>query len=110
MYECCYETFGIKGLAPDELDFILVATITPDFNTPAVACQVQGNIGAHQAFAFDISAACAGFVYALSLAEKLIRTGSKKGSSLAVKCCQRSWIGKIVQPQFYLETGQAGCF
>ena len=68
-----------RGLAPDELDFILVATITPDFNTPAVACQVQGNIGAHQAFAFDISAACAGFVYALSLAEKLIRTGSKKG-------------------------------
>ena len=40
--------FGIKGLAPDELDFILVATITPDFNTPAVACQVQGNIGAHR--------------------------------------------------------------
>ncbi|WP_313538978.1 beta-ketoacyl-ACP synthase III [Enterococcus sp.] len=64
---------------PEELDFILVATITPDFNTPAVACQVQGMIGATNAFAFDISAACAGFVYALSMAEKLIRTGSKKG-------------------------------
>lgn len=63
----------------EELDFILVATITPDFNTPAVACQVQGNIGACHAFAFDISAACAGFVYGLSMAEKLIRTGSKKG-------------------------------
>ncbi|OTN76197.1 hypothetical protein A5886_001274 [Enterococcus sp. 8G7_MSG3316] len=66
-------------IAPEELDFILVATITPDFNTPAVACQVQGKIGAVNAFAFDISAACAGFVYALSMAEKLIRTGSKKG-------------------------------
>ncbi|WP_430612220.1 beta-ketoacyl-ACP synthase III [Enterococcus sp. DIV0876] len=67
------------NIAPEELDFILVATITPDFNTPAVACQVQGMIGAANAFAFDISAACAGFVYALSMAEKLIRTGSKKG-------------------------------
>lgn len=63
----------------ESLDFILVATITPDFNTPAVACQVQGAIGAVNAFAFDISAACAGFVYALSMAEKLIRTGAKKG-------------------------------
>lgn len=66
-------------LSAESLDFILVATITPDFNTPAVACQVQGAIGAVKAFAFDISAACAGFVYALSMAEKLIRTGAKKG-------------------------------
>lgn len=66
-------------LSAESLDFILVATITPDFNTPAVACQVQGTIGAVNAFAFDISAACAGFVYALSMAEKLIRTGAKKG-------------------------------
>lgn len=68
-----------SGLDPQELDFILVATITPDFNTPAVACQVQGNIGAFNAFAFDISAACAGFVYAMAMGEKLIRTGAKKG-------------------------------
>jgi len=61
-------------LSAESLDFILVATITPDFNTPAVACQVQGAIGAVNAFA-----ACAGFVYALSMAEKLIRTGAKKG-------------------------------
>ena len=66
-------------LSAESLDVILVATITPDFNTPAVACQVQGAIGAVNAFAFDISAACAGFVYALSMAEKLIRTGAKKG-------------------------------
>ncbi|MBX9116404.1 ketoacyl-ACP synthase III [Enterococcus casseliflavus] len=66
-------------LSAESLDFILVATITPDFNTPAVACQVQGAIGAVNAFVFDISAACAGFVYALSMAEKLIRTGAKKG-------------------------------
>lgn len=64
---------------PEELDFILVATMTPDFATPSVACQVQGNIQAVNAFAFDISAACSGFVYAMAMAEKLIRTGGKKG-------------------------------
>ncbi|MEG0293339.1 beta-ketoacyl-ACP synthase III [Enterococcus sp.] len=62
-----------------ELDFVLVATMSPDYNSPSVACLVQGAIGATNAFAFDISAACAGFVYALSMGEKLIRTGSKKG-------------------------------
>lgn len=63
----------------EELDFILVATMSPDYNSPSVACIVQGAIGARNAFAFDLSAACAGFVYALSMAEKMIRTGSKKG-------------------------------
>ena len=53
--------------------------MSPDYNSPSVACLVQGAIGAINAFAFDISAACAGFVYALSMGEKLIRTGSKKG-------------------------------
>ncbi len=68
-----------RSLQPEELDFILVATMSPDYVTPSVACQVQGNIQANNAFAFDLSAACSGFVYALSMAEKLIRTGSKKG-------------------------------
>lgn len=62
-----------------DLDFIIVATMTPDYGTPSVACLVQGNISATKAFAFDISAACSGFVYALSVAEKLIRTGKKLG-------------------------------
>jgi 3-oxoacyl-(acyl-carrier-protein) synthase III len=68
-----------SGTSAEELDFILVATMSPDYNSPSVACMVQGAVGAHRAFAFDISAACAGFVYALSMAEKLIRTGSNKG-------------------------------
>lgn len=68
-----------SGKKPDEIDFIIVATMTPDFGTPSVACQIQGRIGAHQAFAFDISAACSGFVYGLSVADKLIQTGKKIG-------------------------------
>ncbi|MBO0424035.1 3-oxoacyl-ACP synthase [Enterococcus plantarum] len=68
-----------SGKNAEELDFILVATMTPDYGTPSVACLVQGSISANQAFAFDISAACSGFVYALSMGEKLIRTGKKLG-------------------------------
>lgn len=68
-----------SGNNAEDLDFILVATMTPDYGTPSVACLVQGSISANQAFAFDISAACSGFVYALSMGEKLIQTGKKLG-------------------------------
>ncbi|KAF1296832.1 3-oxoacyl-ACP synthase [Enterococcus sp. JM4C] len=68
-----------SGIQPEELDFIVVATMSPDYTSPSVACQVQGMIGAKNAFAFDISAACSGFVYGLSIAEKFIRTGSQYG-------------------------------
>lgn len=64
---------------PEEISFIIVATMSPDYHSPSVACLVQGAIGATNALAFDLSAACAGFVYALSMGEKLIRTGSGKG-------------------------------
>ncbi|MBO0449917.1 ketoacyl-ACP synthase III [Enterococcus sp. MJM12] len=66
-------------VAADELDFIIVATMTPDYATPSVACIVQGAIAARNALAFDLSAACSGFVYALSLAEKLLQTTAQKG-------------------------------
>ena len=59
----------------DELDFIIVATITPDSMMPSTAARVQANIGAHHAFAFDLTAACSGFIFALSMAEKLISSG-----------------------------------
>lgn len=63
----------------NDLDFIIIATMTPDYHTPSVACMVQGAIQATNAYAFDISVACSGFVYALSLANKLIQTGAKCG-------------------------------
>ncbi|MGO2628796.1 MAG: beta-ketoacyl-ACP synthase III [Enterococcus italicus] len=62
-----------------DIDFIIIATMTPDYHTPSVACMVQGAIQATNAYAFDISVACSGFVYALSLANKLIQTGAKCG-------------------------------
>ena len=64
----------------EEIDFIVVATITPDSLMPSTAARVQANIGASRAFAFDLTAACSGFVFALSTAEKFLSSGQfKKG-------------------------------
>lgn len=74
--EVAKQLLAKSQLDPAELDFIIVATMTPDFATPSTACLVQGAIGAKNAFAFDMSAACSGFVYALATAEKFLRSGS----------------------------------
>ena len=63
------------GITGEELDFIILATITPDSMMPSTAARVQANIGAKKAFAFDLAAACSGFVFALSTAEKFIASG-----------------------------------
>ncbi len=64
--------------SPEEIDLVITATMTPDYSTPSTACIVQGGIGAVNAFAFDINAACSGFVYALSIADKYIKSGTCK--------------------------------
>lgn len=64
------------GIKPNEIDAIIVATLTPDYPWPATACLVQRKIGAPQAFAFDISAACSGLVYAMSVAHGMIVGGT----------------------------------
>lgn len=60
------------GIQASDIGLIIVATITPDTPTPATACYVQQQIGAHRAVAFDISAACSGFLYAMKIAKRLI--------------------------------------
>jgi 3-oxoacyl-[acyl-carrier-protein] synthase-3 len=64
------------GIRAEQLSAIVVATLSPDYPWPATACTVQQAIGAPQALAFDISAACSGFVYGLNVAEGLIAAGS----------------------------------
>ena len=61
-----------------ELDLIIVATSTPDFIFPSTACLLQAKLGNQGAMAFDVQAVCSGFVYALTVAEKFIRSGSHK--------------------------------
>jgi 3-oxoacyl-[acyl-carrier-protein] synthase-3 len=63
------------GLAPEDVDLLIVSTATPDRWLPATACDVQALIGATNAVAFDVSAACTGFLYALTVAEGYISTG-----------------------------------
>ena len=66
------------GLSSEDIDLIIVATVTPDMAFPSTACIVQKNIGAKNAVAFDIEAACSGFLYGLAIGEQFIRTGMYK--------------------------------
>ncbi len=65
-----------RGIAADEIEVIIVATVTPDMLFPATACLVQDKIGAHHAWGFDLGAACSGFVYALQVGAKLVESGA----------------------------------
>lgn len=67
-----------KGLNPEEIDVIIVATVTPDMFFPATACIVQQNIGAKNAWGFDLSAACSGFLFALRTGASLVESGAYK--------------------------------
>ncbi len=66
------------GKSTDEIDLIIVATTTPDRVFPSTACLVQQRLDIHGCAAFDVQAVCTGFVYALSIADKFIKTGSAK--------------------------------
>ena len=65
-----------SGVDPELIDFIIVATVTPDSMMPSTAARVQAQVGATNAFAYDLTAACSGFVFALSTADKLISSGA----------------------------------
>ncbi len=67
-------------LKPQDLDLIIIATVTPDMHFPSTACFVQANLGAKNAICFDISAACAGFVYAIVVAQQFIARGAYKNA------------------------------
>ncbi|GAV12074.1 3-oxoacyl-(acyl-carrier-protein) synthase 3 [Paenibacillus sp. NAIST15-1] len=66
------------GISAEELDLIVVATVTPDMSFPSTACLVQKRLGATKAAAFDLSAACSGFVYGLANASNFIAMGTYK--------------------------------
>jgi len=67
-------------LAPSKVELIIVGTISPDSNFPAVACLVQKELGAKHAVAFDVSAACSGFLFALTTAKKYLECGMYKNA------------------------------
>ncbi|HEX4021252.1 MAG TPA: beta-ketoacyl-ACP synthase III [Acidobacteriaceae bacterium] len=76
--EAARKCLAERGIGPEEVEVIIVATVTPDMLFPATACLVQDKLGAKGAWGFDLSAACCGFVYALQVGAKLIESGAQK--------------------------------
>ena len=67
-----------RGIGPEEIDVIIVATVTPDMFFPSTACLIQEKTGATKAWGFDLSAACSGFLYALVTAAQFVEAGTYK--------------------------------
>ena len=77
-FEAAQKALEMAGVAAADLDLMIVATSTPDFVFPSTACLIQGRLGNRGATAFDVQAVCAGFAYALTVADKFIASGSHK--------------------------------
>ncbi|MEB3328999.1 MAG: beta-ketoacyl-ACP synthase III [Candidatus Sericytochromatia bacterium] len=79
LWELCVpaarRALSVAGIAPEDLDLIVVATSSPDHPMPSTAALLQAALGAHRAAAFDLEAACTGFVYGLAVGSQFIRTG-----------------------------------
>lgn len=75
--EAARRAMTAAGVKPEEIDLIVVATVTPDMFFPSTACFVQKKIGASNAVCFDISAACSGFLYALQIARHFLNAGTR---------------------------------
>jgi 3-oxoacyl-[acyl-carrier-protein] synthase-3 len=74
--EAVRRLMALRAMAPDEVDAILVATVTPDMLFPATACLIQDQLKLGRAWGFDLSAACSGFLYALTTGAQLVATGA----------------------------------
>jgi 3-oxoacyl-[acyl-carrier-protein] synthase-3 len=76
--EAARQALAMAGVEANTLDMIIVGTVTPDYRCPSCAVIVQDRLGAKNAVAFDVSAACAGSLFALNVADKFIRSGAAK--------------------------------
>jgi 3-oxoacyl-[acyl-carrier-protein] synthase-3 len=77
-YHAAVRALEAAGVEASELDLIVLGTTTPDLIFPSTACLIQHRLGANGCPAFDVNAACSGFVYALSVADKFIRSGAAR--------------------------------
>ncbi|MFC3002329.1 beta-ketoacyl-ACP synthase III [Falsiroseomonas tokyonensis] len=75
----CRAALAQAGASAADVDAVIVATATPDSAFPSTAARIQGALGVTRGFAFDLSAACTGFIYALSVADAMIRIGQARG-------------------------------
>ena len=77
-YHAAMRAMEAAGIDASQIDMIVVGTTTPDLIFPSSACIVQSKLGVHGCMAFDVNAACSGFIYALTIADKFIRSGAAK--------------------------------
>lgn len=77
-FEAATRALAAAGVKPEELDLIVLGTTTPDIIFPSTACLLQHRLGANGCAAFDVNAACSGFIYALGVADKFIKSGAAK--------------------------------
>ena len=77
-YQAALRALESAGVQPSEIELIVVGTTTPDLIFPSTACLIQHRLGAEGCAAFDVNAACSGFIYALTVADKFIRSGAVK--------------------------------
>ena len=76
--EAAKKLLAAKGVRPEEIELIVLASVTPDMFFPATACLIQDRLGAKNAWGFDLSAACSGFVYALTVGAQFVAAGTHK--------------------------------
>ncbi|MGA7917982.1 MAG: beta-ketoacyl-ACP synthase III [Candidatus Acidiferrales bacterium] len=76
--EAARKLLAARGVNPEEIDLIVLASVTPDMLFPATACLIQDRLGAKNAWGFDLSAACSGFVYALTVGAQFVGSGTHK--------------------------------
>ncbi|MFZ5606521.1 MAG: beta-ketoacyl-ACP synthase III [Pseudomonadota bacterium] len=77
-YQAALRALEAAGVGADEIDLLVVGTTTPDLIFPSTACLIQHRLGIAGCPAFDVNAACSGFIYALTIADKFIRSGAAK--------------------------------
>lgn len=94
------------GLTAEDIDFVMVATASPDYVVPSTACLVQDKMGMKRAGGMDISAGCSGYIYAVATAAAMVKAGLYKYILVVgAKYCPAWLIGRIVPPVFSLVTG-----
>ncbi len=77
-FEAAQAALAQRGISPDDLDAIIISTVTPDMLFPSTVCLVQERLGATRCWGFDLSAACSGFVYGLTVAAHLVAAGTHR--------------------------------
>ena len=89
--EACKKALEMSGCSPNEIELLILGTVTPDYKLPSTACVVQEKLGLKNAAAFDIVAACTGFITGLSISNSYIQSGMYK-KILVVGCEKLSTI------------------